>query len=118
MKKYIILILVFLVSGCIPTSVSNSNILRGTYLCNELSRVTIVFDPDDNYKFYYYNSDLPKDKNKDVGTFSKISDSKYIIKSSKFNNIEIIYKKNGFKIKIKDKTYLFKQFSSIPSIVE
>lgn len=114
-KILMMLMLVLLISGC--KSSDKSSVLKGTYLCHELPFATMVFDPDDNYTFYYYNYEL-QDNQVDQGTYSMVTTSKYLICSFHFDNEEITYdaKKHIFEIVINDKTYLFERDSGIPTI--
>ncbi|PGL72109.1 hypothetical protein [Bacillus sp. AFS055030] len=113
-KILITFILVFLTSSC--NSSNKTFLLRGTFACKELPFDSMVFDPENDYTFYYYYEDLQGNSKLDKGTFLRKSESKYIIKSSVFKNIGITYKNSGFKIMINEKAYYFKQIDAIPGI--
>lgn len=113
-KILITFILVFLTSSC--NSSNKTFLLRGTFACKELPFESIVFDPENDYTFYYYYEDLQGNGKLDKGTFLRKSESQYIIKSSIFKNIEVTYKNSGFHIMINEKTYYFKQIEANPSI--
>lgn len=89
-------------------------VIQGTYTCDELPFATMVFDLEDNYTFYYYNYGET-----DKGTYSKGSDNEHFIISSKFHNTKILYdgKKRTFTITIDGESYLFKQISRVPTII-
>ncbi|KQL33985.1 hypothetical protein AN960_20315 [Bacillus sp. FJAT-25509] len=113
-KILIIFILVFLTSGC--NSPNKTFLLRGTFLCKELPFESIVFDPENDYTFYYYYEDLQGNGKLDKGTYLRKTESQYIIQSSIFNKVEITYKNSGFKIMRNEKTYYFKQIDANPYI--
>ncbi|WP_088011204.1 hypothetical protein [Gottfriedia acidiceleris] len=116
-KTFVIFALLFLVSGC--NSTDKPSVLKGTFVCKDLPGVSLVFDPDDFNKFYYYN---PYSKNfkVDSGKYSKKANtkSKYIVNSIYFHDIVINFKNEGFKFKINGKNYYFKQSSSTPIVKE
>lgn len=89
--------------------------LIGTYHSKKLPFATIVFDEEDHHSFYYYNQ-----SESDKGTYTQETDTTYVINSSKFHNLKIIYDKKGrtFKIKIDNETYVFKQSDTIPTIID
>lgn len=103
----------FLVPILSTSSVKEDPILQGTYTCDRLPFAAMVFDLDHNYTFYYYNYDET-----DKGTYSKGTDNEHFINSSKFHNTKILNngKKLTFTITIDGETYLFKQFSRLPTI--
>jgi hypothetical protein len=113
-KILITFILVFLTSSC--NSSNKTFLLRGTFACNELPFASMVFDPENDYTFYYYYEDLQGNGKLDKGTFLRKSETQYIIKSSIFKDTEVTYKNSGFKIMLNEKTYYFKQIDANPSI--
>lgn len=113
-KILITFILVFLASSC--NSPNKTFLLRGTFLCNELPFESIVFDPENDYTFYYYYEDLQGNGKLDKGNYLRKKESQYNIQSSIFNNVKITYKNSGFKVMINEKTYYFKQIDVKPYI--
>ncbi|UPM55825.1 hypothetical protein [Gottfriedia acidiceleris] len=72
-KILITFILVFITSSC---NTSNKTfLLRGTFACNELPLGSMVFDPENDYTFYYYYADLQGNGRLDKGTFLRKSES-------------------------------------------
>jgi len=111
---FILVILVFLTNSC--NSSNKTFLLRGTFACKELPFASMVFDPENDYTFYYYYADLEGNGKLDKGTFLRKSETQYIIKSSIFKDIVVTYKNSGFKIMLNEKTYYFKQIDANPSI--
>jgi len=102
--------LIILISGC---SDEYKLVLIGTYLCDKLPMATIVFDEADNQTFYYRNHN-----ESDKGTYTMQTYTTYIIDSPKFHKVKIISDgKDSFKIKINNEIYVFKQFSTVPTII-
>ncbi|UPM54592.1 hypothetical protein [Gottfriedia acidiceleris] len=89
--------------------------LIGTFHSKKLPFATIVFDEDDHHSFYYYNQ-----SESDKGNYTQKTDTTYVINSSKFHNLKIIYDEKGrtFKIKIDNETYVFKQSDTVPTIID
>lgn len=117
--KSIILLLVFvlIILAINMPKIQNfdESTLIGTYQSKKPPFATIVFDEEDHHTFYYYNRNEV-----DKGTYSQKTDTTYVINSSKFHNLKIMYdkKRRTFKIKIDNETYVFKQFDTIPTIID
>ncbi|PGZ88566.1 hypothetical protein [Bacillus sp. AFS029533] len=109
-----IFVLLILVSGCNSNDQNHS--LRGTYVSKDLPRITMVFDQEDDNKFYYYDHDLPENQRVDKGNYSKKSNSNYVIKNTNFKETEITFKQDGFTVTINGNKYYFQQISSLPTI--
>lgn len=114
MKKLIILILLILLCSCNRTNEVYT--LGGTYTCDNLPFTTIVFDGENNNTFYYYEDG--DGTNVDTGTYTKKSDSTYIINSDNFNNEKITCKDNSFTITIDGVENTFNRISITPTIIE
>ncbi|WP_129692441.1 hypothetical protein [Gottfriedia acidiceleris] len=113
----LLLVIVFIVLATNVPKIQNlyESTLIGTYQSKKLPFAIIVFDEEDHHSFYYYNR-----TETDKGTYSQKTDTTYVINSSKFHNLKIIYDKKGrtFKIKIENETYAFKQSDTIPTIID
>ncbi len=115
-KLFITCVLIILISGC--TSLDRPSVLKGTYVCDKLPFASMVFDLDNDYTFYYYNSPDFQGSKMDKGTYSVKEDSKHVINSSNFNDETVTYdsEEHSFEIIINNETYLFKQISALPTI--
>ncbi|MFF2879510.1 hypothetical protein ACFVR2_24990 [Gottfriedia sp. NPDC057991] len=113
----LLLVFVFIILAINMPKIQNldESTLIGTYHSKKLPFATLVFDEDDHHTFYYYNR-----SEVDKGIYSQKTDTTYVINSSKFHNLKIIYdkKRRTFKIKIDNETYVFKQLDTIPYIID
>ncbi len=111
----IVLVLIILATNVPKVENLDDPTLEGTYLSKKLPFASIIFDEEENHSFYYYNR-----SETDKGTYTQKTDTTYVINSSKFHNLKVIYdkKRRTFKIKIDNKTYVFKQSDTIPTIID
>ncbi|KQL38291.1 hypothetical protein AN960_13145 [Bacillus sp. FJAT-25509] len=113
----LLMVFVFIILAINMPKIQNldESTLIGTYHSKKLPFASIVFDEDHHHTFYYYNR-----SEVDKGTYSQKTDTTYVINSSKFHNLKIIYdkKRRTFKIKIDNETYVFKQLDTIPYIID
>lgn len=110
-KVGIVLLGLLIMSGC--SSNKTKLPLQGTYTCDDLSFVTMVFDLEDHYTFYY--DDLNKN---DKGTDVKNTDTEYVLNSQRFNDIKISYDSDEktFEIFLNGTLYHFHQISTLPTL--
>ncbi|MEH7403426.1 hypothetical protein V7148_20890 [Gottfriedia acidiceleris] len=113
----LLLVFVFIILAINMPKIQNldESTLIGTYHSKKLPFATIVFGEEDHHSFYYYNQ-----SETDKGTYTQKTDTTYVINSSKFHNLKIIYdkKERTFKMKIDNETYVFKQSDTIPTIID
>lgn len=116
--KFVICIVFVITLIIIYNSKTESNIINGTFISNELPFVSISFDKDNNYSFYYYYINSKNEQIEDIGHY-KIKDKNiYVLNNNTFNDTEIIYIKNEFIIIINDIKYNFKKISDLPTKIQ
>lgn len=110
-RIFLFVLSLFIISGC--SSNKTQIPLQGTYTCDDLAFVTMVFDLEDNYTFYYYDFD-----NEDKGTYVKDTDTEYVLNSQSFNDIKINYNSDDktFEIRLNGTLYIFNQVSQVPTL--
>lgn len=119
---FLALILVLLALNAPKIQNSFKPTLQGTYRCEKFPFGSFVFDKENDYAFIFDNFILSESgkysRELDNGSYSQKNDTLYVIKSPKFNNVEIQYnlKNQSIKIKTDKGTYTCKQVSINPMI--